>query len=188
MPQSTTKLQNRLIRGFTLIEVMIGLLIISTLFIGGYTAYREFQRRQIVASAAAELKVNLNLARQRALSGEKTTDCTTSMDGYDFTLGTNFSSTSVNTATNYSYRPSCGLNSGLTYSNSTTTINLPSGVTISSLGTNSSGGAVPTLPVKFKTIANGTNMCATCYMTFTITQTVTNTSKTVIVRASGAIE
>jgi prepilin-type N-terminal cleavage/methylation domain-containing protein len=168
-------------KGFTLVEILIGLVIISTLFVGGYTAYREFQRRQIVSTAASEIKTHLSLARQRALSGEKTSDCTTSMDGYDFTLGTNFSSNSVSGATSYSYRPSCGLTSSLQYANSTTTINLPSGVTVSSSG---ASGAV--LPVKFKTIANGTSLAGD--MTLTITQTSTNTSKTVIIRRSGAIE
>lgn len=71
-------------RGYTLVEILIGMTILSFLFIGGYTAYREFVRRQILTTAAEELKVNLNSARQKALGAERPDpeECFTNFLGY----------------------------------------------------------------------------------------------------------
>lgn len=161
-------LNHKLQNAFTLVEILVGLTIMAMLFVGGYTAYREFQRRQVVNSAATELKTNLSLVRQRALSGEKGSDCTNANKtfvGYEF---------GISDSTHYYYRPSCP--DQALYSNSTTTITLTQGVTIS--GTN--------IPVLFKTIGQGTNLSSDAVLT--ITQTSTNTSKSVTIKTGGAIE
>lgn len=161
-------LASRFNHGFTLVEILVGLSIMALLFVGGYTAYREFQRRQVVASVATELKTNLSLVRQRALSGEKGLDCVgKTFVGYQF---------GITDSTHYYYRPSCP--DQAIYSNSTTTITLPQGVAIS--GTN--------LPVVFKTIGQGTDLANDAVITITLTSDATSTPKTVTIKKGGAIE
>lgn len=63
-------------RGFTLIEIIIGLAIISLLFLVGFASYQEFARRQALNTAYGQVKSSLELAQQLALSGEKPDDCT----------------------------------------------------------------------------------------------------------------
>jgi len=43
------------VSGYTLVEVLVGMLIVTFMFIGGYTAYREFIRRQALDSTAETL-------------------------------------------------------------------------------------------------------------------------------------
>lgn len=62
-------------KGFTLIEILVGLTITALLFGVGYASYRGFVRRQVLNSAYEKLKASLSLAGQLALSGEKPSDC-----------------------------------------------------------------------------------------------------------------
>ncbi|KKR09834.1 MAG: hypothetical protein UT38_C0019G0002 [Microgenomates group bacterium GW2011_GWA2_39_19] len=62
-------------QGYSLVEIMIVIIIMSFLFVGGFTQYRDFSRRQMLSNTADELRSNLNLARQLALSGEKEGVC-----------------------------------------------------------------------------------------------------------------
>ena len=62
-------------QGYSLVEIMIVIIIMSFLFVGGFTQYRDFSRRQMLSNAADELRSNLNLTRQLALSGEKEGVC-----------------------------------------------------------------------------------------------------------------
>jgi prepilin-type N-terminal cleavage/methylation domain-containing protein len=74
--------------GFTIIELLVTISIIAILFGLGAAKYNEFNRRQIIAQAANELKSNLILAQDKALSGEK--DCRVSKcGGNDGVCGTN---------------------------------------------------------------------------------------------------
>src|SRR3990167_10252495 len=87
--------------GYTLVEIMIGMTILSFLFIGGYTAYREFVRRQILTTATDDLKVNLNSARQKALGAERPDpaggECLGDFLGYSFIFN----------GTSYTTSPDC---------------------------------------------------------------------------------
>ncbi|MBI2590637.1 MAG: prepilin-type N-terminal cleavage/methylation domain-containing protein [Candidatus Blackburnbacteria bacterium] len=73
--------------GYTLLEVLVVLTIITTLFFGGYAAYREFERRQTLQSFYKEMVVSLSLARQKALSGEKPGGCSGNLVGYQVSFG-----------------------------------------------------------------------------------------------------
>jgi prepilin-type N-terminal cleavage/methylation domain-containing protein len=70
--------------GFTLIELLVTMSIIGILLGIGIAKYNEFNRRQILAQAAQELRSNLRFAQDKALAGEKPTGwCTTgSLRGY----------------------------------------------------------------------------------------------------------
>lgn len=69
-------------KGFTLIELLITISILTLLFFGGYTAYRDFARRQVLENTYKELNTNLSYARELALSGEKPAGCTQALSGY----------------------------------------------------------------------------------------------------------
>lgn len=69
-------------RGYTLIEILITMSILTLLFFGGYGAYREFTRRQTLDNFYKEFRVDLSLARERAVSGEKPTGCSGTLAGY----------------------------------------------------------------------------------------------------------
>lgn len=61
--------------GFTLIEILVGLTIVTLLFGVGYAGYRDFARRQILNSSYDKIRSSLSLAQQLALSGDKPVGC-----------------------------------------------------------------------------------------------------------------
>lgn len=73
-------------KGYTLIELIVGITIISIVFTIGYASFREFSRRQALTGITKTIKGDLRLAQQLALTGEKpsTGSCTT-LEGYTFT-------------------------------------------------------------------------------------------------------
>lgn len=58
-------------KGYTLIELLIGITIISIVFGVGLAGYREFSRRQVLSGATKRMKADLRLAQQLALTGQK---------------------------------------------------------------------------------------------------------------------
>jgi len=79
--------------GYTLIEILVGMSIIGLIFSFGYLSYRDFARRQSLASSVRRLKADLSLAQEKALSGEKPSSIACSGDGalngYDFYAASN---------------------------------------------------------------------------------------------------
>ena len=63
--------ENKIRLGFTLIEVLISVFIISLLTGLTIAGYGTFNKKQIVKTAAYQLAGNLRLAQQKAISGEK---------------------------------------------------------------------------------------------------------------------
>ncbi len=59
------------VTGFTLIELLVVVGIVSSVFLFGVVAYRDFSRRQQLSETARQVRQDLLLAQQRALSGEK---------------------------------------------------------------------------------------------------------------------
>ena len=57
--------------GFTLIELMVVMLIMSLLFGLGFANFRDFQRRQILEGAVRAVKGDLRYAQELALAGRK---------------------------------------------------------------------------------------------------------------------
>lgn len=130
-------------KGYTLIEVLVGLAIIGLLFTIGYAGYRDFAKRQVLNNAYEELKVSLTLTRQLALSGEKPSACSGNFLGSEVRLGSD--------GTYYSIHLKCQ-SSAVTKK----TINLPSGVTISG-----------TSPIRFNLLGQGTNLAGQTTLTLT---------------------
>ncbi len=74
--------------GYTLIEIMVALTIISIIFGVGYVAYREFSRRQSLNSAMRSIIGDLQLAQTQAITGTKPKDVVCDspnvLSGYNF--------------------------------------------------------------------------------------------------------
>lgn len=60
--------------GYTFIEVLVGITIVTLIFSFGYVGFREFARRQVITSAVRELKGELRLAQEQAFAGKKPND------------------------------------------------------------------------------------------------------------------
>lgn len=58
-------------KGFTLIETLVALSITTIIFGLGLTTYQNFSKKQTVGQAALNLKADLHLAKDKALSGQK---------------------------------------------------------------------------------------------------------------------
>lgn len=77
-------------RGYTIIEILIFLAIAALAFGGGYTAYRQFTRKQTLDTAFASLKSELARAQELAFAGKKPQpDCGpgTVLNGYRVEIG-----------------------------------------------------------------------------------------------------
>src|SRR5437762_5518928 len=72
-------------KGYTLIEILVGLSIIGILFAVGYLNFRDYARRQAVVAASRALKSDLRLAQEQALAGQKPTGCGT-LNGYQLNI------------------------------------------------------------------------------------------------------
>ncbi len=126
--------------GYTLIELLVGLTIISIVFSIGFAGYRDFSRRQTVVGVTKSIISDLRNAQQLALIGQKPDTCTR-LSGYTFTAVS---------STNYTISANC-INGNIEVKN----IVLPTNITIS-LGS-----------IMFKVLGQGTNLSAA--YTFTIT-------------------
>jgi len=65
--------------GFSLIELLVVISIITLLFGFGMATYNDFNRRQMVSQSAKAIKNNLRLAQSKAMAGEK--DCSAGVCG-----------------------------------------------------------------------------------------------------------
>lgn len=144
-------------KGYTLVELLIGITIISIVFGVGLAGYREFSRRQALTGVSKQLKADLRLAQQLALTGQKPNDvsCNT-LDGYIF---------SRVDASTYRISADCaGIATPYVYKE----VNLGSDITLSSTNTS----------FMFKVLGQGTDLAAS--NTLTLTHTSGNQSIMVV--------
>ncbi len=86
-PKSNTKTTQTFFKGFSLIEVILVLGIIATLFAVGYANFRGYQRRQAIMSTARQIEGDIRLAQEYASQGKKpSTTCTGYLNGYIFVV------------------------------------------------------------------------------------------------------
>jgi len=148
-------------KGYTLIEVLVSLTVVGLLFGFGFVSFRDFSRRQAVASAGRMVIADLRLAQSKALSGEKPSGCTGNLSTYNFVI--------VGTS---SYRIDAVCPGSVT----TKTQPLPSGILISS---------TPQNTVSFKVLGQG---MAGPGVTITLSQTGTTNISTITVSEGGEIK
>lgn len=146
--------------GFTLIEVIIVIAITGIVFAGGIVNFRDFDRRQSLSQAATTLKRDLDLARTKAFTSEKTTGCTNTLVGWRVAFS----------AGSYSLIADCDVND-VTFK----TVNFPTGIT-------KTGGASS---VTFSVLARGTTSASND--TITLTQQGTNATAVINVIKTGTI-
>lgn len=112
--------------GFTLIELIIVISVLSVLSIVGIAAFASYSRAQTLNAAAGDLSVMLNLAKSRAYSQIKPSQCPDSigsLDGYEVRIcGGIPSCPGEPVSTDYVLYPRCGGNtqtkiSAATFSN-----------------------------------------------------------------------
>lgn len=156
---------NTLKKGYTLIELLVGITIISIVFTIGYAGFREFSRRQALSGVSKTVKADLRLAQQLASTGQKPSvdqgSCS-QLSGYTFER---------EDVSEYSISANC-FNAGFAVSRLVKTVNLDTDVTIS---------VSPNPSIQFKVLGQGTNSDSD----FTITLDHTSGSQTTIVVGSG---
>ncbi len=150
-------------KAYTLIELLVVITIGIIVFGVGIAGYREFSRRQSLTGVLKQVKADLRLAQQLALTGQKPEGVTcTKLDGYTYaSLGTGYTLTAncINPATiNHLIK----------------TVDLPTGTTLSA-------GSV-----KYKILGQGTNLPSS--LTFTVSNTSAEITGTVIVGVGGEIQ
>lgn len=158
-------------RGYTLIELIIVILIMSLLVGVGVAGYRDFSRRQDVQNAGRTLIADLRIAQGAANSGEKPAGCN-ALNGVVV---------DVTSATSYTLCYACNVNYtgqrcsqlGFTMKQVTT----PGGTTLSVVGTQ---------PVLFRVLGRGTNL--TAVTTINVASGTTGITRAVTINPGGRIE
>lgn len=137
--------------GYTLVELLIGITIVSIIFGVGLAGYRDFSRRQALTGVSKQLKGDLRLIQQLALTGQKPegVSCDT-LNSYTF------SRTSSST---YDLIANCKSSTGVASSPIFKTVDLGTSVTFTS--TNAT--------IAFKVLGQGTDLSATNTITLTHT-------------------
>lgn len=144
--------------GFTLIELLVGISITLIVFSVGIAGYRDFSRRQALTGVSKELKGNLRMIQQLALTGQKPEGATcATLTGYRFSLTGN---------TGYTLAASCNDSNGAAVPDVVIkTVDLtPNGATITA--------TVPNM--KFKVLGQGTDLIQGVNSVNTITLTHTS--------------
>jgi prepilin-type N-terminal cleavage/methylation domain-containing protein len=134
-------------RGFSLVELLIALSIITTVFAIGSASFNRFNRRERLKQSGQTLKSSLRFAQTKAISREKPDTGCTSYTGMALSF----------TADGYSVRPECapegpaGTATSVTFSRGITLSPVPAGFTFHSDGSLGTGSTDVTI-----TIVNGT--------------------------------
>jgi prepilin-type N-terminal cleavage/methylation domain-containing protein len=153
--------------GYTLIEVLVGLTIITLIFTFGYAGFREFARRQLVTSAIRSLKGELRLAQEQAFAGKKpdNANCNSpnTLRGYYFR---------VTSSTTYQIEALCS--GGVV---SVKEVEITSPLNISTPSPN---------PILFKILGEGTNIDTSATITISLPETSQSTD--VVISQTGEIQ
>lgn len=152
--------------GYTLIELMVSIGIMSLLFTLGYASLRDFSRRQALSAVERRLGGELRLAQEKALSGQKPVsdkcDPPQELVGYQF---------KVVSDSQYVIEANC--TGGVVEVKS---VSLPAGITIS----------YPTVnPILFRILGEGTNLTASS--SSVLTETASGRQVTVFVTEGGEV-
>lgn len=150
--------------GYTLIEILVGLVIIGILFGAGIISYRDFSRRQVLASTARQVRGDLKLAQEYALSGEKP-DETCTLYGYRVKF----------TSDSYGIYSVCGPEEAVENKDD---IVLPPGISLAASKTS----------VTFLVLGQGTDLTASDELSLVLTQEATGNTVTILVSSTGKIE
>lgn len=154
--------------GYTFIEVLVGITIVTLIFSFGYVGFRDFARRQTITSAVRNLKGELRLAQEQSLAGKKPEDVNcdspNTLQGYYFR---------ITSPTTYEVEALC--TGGV--------VDVKQGEISSTLSL-----STPTPnPILFKVLGQGTNINSGS-ATITITLTASGESQDITISETGEIQ
>lgn len=163
-------------RGYTLIEILIALTIMSLVFGIGFSGFRDYSRRQTLESLARQVRGDISIAKERALAGTKPASPNAQCDSPHSLRGHGIFAV----AGGASYQLYAICTNGTSFIDTRT---MPTGFTI--VRTFSSG--CPVVSTFFKVLGQGTSLSAGCDALFTITNTASSQSTIVTMTSSGEI-
>lgn len=156
-------------KGYTLIEILVGLTIIGLLFGVGYANFRGFSRRQAVLAAVKIMQGDLRLAQEMALAGQKPADAKcdspNTLNGYNL---------NIVSASEYKIEANC--TGGIV---TVKDVILSSDLSVST--------PVPN-PITFNVLGNGTNIPSGQNSSIDIAQTGTGNKSTLTLTSGGQIQ
>lgn len=152
-------------KGYTLIEILVSLLVVSTIFSAALVSFRDFSRRQNVTAGARQLRVDLRLAQNQTLAGNKPVGCGV-FDSIQFRRVSN---------STYVIEARC---SGPALTAVIGTKQMPNGSLMSTFS--------PTNTIVFKALADGTNL--TSNVTIVVTAPGTSYTESVVISQTGEVK
>ena len=158
----------RAFHGYTFIEVLVGITIVTLIFSFGYVGFRDFARRQAITSAVRNLKGELRLAQEQSLAGKKPDD---------------ISCDSPNTLQGYYFR----VTSPTTYEIEALCTGGVVDVKEAEISSTLSLSTPTPNPILFKVLGQGTNI-ASGDATITITLTASGESQDITISETGEIQ
>jgi type IV fimbrial biogenesis protein FimT len=72
--------------GYTLVEVLVAIMIVTLMLTIGVASYREFSTRQALQSVGRQIIGDLRLTQEEALAGKKPVGACQVLDGYRFII------------------------------------------------------------------------------------------------------
>ncbi len=153
-------------KGYSLLEILIVFAIIAILFSVGYINFQDYSRQQTLLAAIRTVISDLHTAQEYAISGYKTSACTTLLNSYKFR---------VTSSTTYEIDANCTPNTDIQVD----TMTMPAGITISTPNPN---------PIVFKTLAQGTNIAAGGTASISISQAASGKTHTLTVGPNGNVQ
>lgn len=163
--------------GYTLVEVLVVLGVVSILFSVGFANFRDFSRRQVLAGVVKQIQGDVRLAQQMSLSGLKPDDlgCSTeNLNGISFGI-------EGNPGRFYKIQAVCGDDPTQSSYPTLKEVSLPSGITANISN-------MPVNPVIFKVLGQGTNVPAGAEVIIGLVQEGTGYSGKVTITPGGEIK
>ena len=151
--------------GYTIIEILVVLVVMGLTFTLGFVGFRDFARKQALNTVAAEIKADITLAQEQALSGKKPSGCVGYLRGFSLSVYADTAS--------YIIRAVCDNLIDVSQKSYA-----DSGVSLSLSGPN---------PLIFKTLGQGTNIDSGSQAVIQITQQTTNNYQLVTIGSNGEI-
>ncbi len=175
-------------RGFTLIELLVSIGILISVFSLGFAGYRDYSRRQEMASISRQLRADLRWAQSLALSGHKPTAdylgaATSVCQSANPLIGYNLQSS----ANSYRIRAVCN-QAGTAQFVIIKNTAVPSYFTLTG-GYNGGSPVNPSGYFVFKPLGQGTNLSPQAAERFTtITDTRSGAQETILITSSGEVK
>lgn len=168
--------------GFSLVELLIVIFVMGLIFSVGVANYRDFSRRKQIEAVANQVKSDLELAKQNALSGVKPDHV--NCNSPNILLGYRL----VFQPTGYTVQANCSAGGPLgSFIDVKSIFSLPYGVTLSSNILNDCTNPVDGDSIQFLPRGNGTNLAGSNCFRIRFSIDGSSFNRDIIVEKSGSI-